>query len=85
MTPSQTPPLPETLSDALRDAAPDQELIIDGDVRLDAETLRERATALARTLREELGLQFWEDLPRLKPSKRAKAMAAEVIAAARAR
>ena len=50
MTPSQTPPLPETLSDALRDAAPDQELIIDGDVRLDAETLRERATALARTL-----------------------------------
>ena len=45
-----TAPLPSTLADALRDAAPERVLIIDGDIRLDAETLRERATVLARTL-----------------------------------
>lgn len=45
-----TAPLPSTLADALRDAAPERVLIIDGDIQLDAATLRERATVLARTL-----------------------------------
>ncbi len=45
-----TAPLPDTLADALRDAASERVLIIDGDIQLDAATLRERAAALARTL-----------------------------------
>jgi acyl-CoA synthetase (AMP-forming)/AMP-acid ligase II len=42
-----------TLADALRDAArstPDRTVLVDGDIRLDCQTLHERASALARTL-----------------------------------
>ena len=42
-----------TLADALRDAArstPDRTVLVDGDIRLDCQTLHQRASTLAHTL-----------------------------------
>ena len=42
-----------TLADSLRDAArrtPDRTVLVDGDIRLDCQTLHERASALAHSL-----------------------------------
>src|ERR1700737_410995 len=42
-----------TLADSLRDAAgrtPERTVVVDGDIRLDCQTLHERASALAHTL-----------------------------------
>ena len=57
----QTPPpslrSPQTLADTLRETAhrdPHRVLIVDGDTRLDAETLRDRAAVLARSLAERM-------------------------------